>query len=306
MNFYEVFKQYKIYVSRLHKKQACNSLIYNFEYRILPYFKDYNINDISKKDILRWKDTILSFNYSNSFNSSLYYAFNNFLEYCCLYHDLEHNYLKELGGFKSKLEIKHTDYYTLKEFNLFIKNVDNIIYKSFFTLMFYTGCRPSEAMALKFSDFNYKYIIINKSIERRGNRELQTPKNSYSIRKIPVCRKVKKCINKLKKYYLRKYGYLDYDYFIFGFKKPLSATSIDRYKKNACNRCNLRCITQHQFRHSYATYLTSRGIPINVVSKLLGHSNVQITARIYIHQDLNQEKRVIKTLNSSISLFRLH
>lgn len=304
MNFKEVYLSYKIYVSRLHKQQALNSLLYNFEYRVLPYFQDCeNIHNITRNDILKWKDTILSFNYSNSFNANIYYAFNNFLEYCCLYHNLEHNYLKELGGFKPKIEIKKSDFYTLKEFNKFIKCFDNIIYKSFFTIMFYTGCRPSEAMALKFYDFDGKYISINKSIQRRGKRELDTPKNQSSIRKVIINRKVKKSIKLLKKYYIKKYGYFKSDYFILGAIKPISPTTIDRYKKEACNKANLRPITQHQFRHSYATYLTNSGIPINVISKLLGHSNVNITASVYIHQDLSQEKRVLRTLNS-ISLFR--
>lgn len=303
MNFKEVYKSYTIYVSRLHKKQALNSLLYNFEYRVLPYFQDCkNIHNITKNDILRWKDTILSFNYSNSFNANIYYAFNNFLEYCCLYHNLEHNYLKELGGFKPKIELVKRDFYTLKEFNQFIRCVNHIVYKSFFIIMFYTGCRPSEAMALKFYDFDDKYIHITKSIQRRGKRELDTPKNQSSFRKVIANKKVKKCIKKLKKYYLLKYGCFKSDYFIFGAIKPISPTTIDRYKKNACDKANLRPITQHQFRHSYATYLVSNGIPINIISKLLGHSNVNITASVYIHQDLSQEKRVLKTLNS-ISFF---
>ena len=298
MNFEEVYKLYKIYVSKLHKKQALNSLLYNFEYRVLPYFKNYKIDQITKNDILRWKDYILTFNYSNSFNSNIYYCFNSFLDYCCLYHNLENNFLKELGGFKPKLEINKSDYYTLKEFNKFIKRLDHLVYKSYFIIMFYTGTRPSECMALKFSDFDGKYLHINKSIQRRGNRDLDTPKNIYSIRNIIVNRKVKKCILKLKKFYINKYGKFDNNYFILGGKKPLSPTSCDRYKKDACIKANIRSITQHQFRHSYATFLTSNGIPINVISKLLGHSNVFITSSIYVHQDSNQEKRVLKTLNS--------
>lgn len=304
MSFEEAYRYYKIYVSRLHKKQALNSLLYNFEYRVLPYFQNFkSIHDISKKDILKWKDIILSFNYSNSFNANIYYAFNNFLDYCCLYHNLKHNYLKELGGFKPKIELKKTDFYTLKEFKHFIKYVDNIVYKSFFIMMFYTGCRPSEAMALKFSDFDGRYININKSIQRRGNRDLDTPKNQSSFRSIIANNKIKKYIKLLSKYYKKKYHAFRSDYFIFGAVKPLSPTSIDRYKKNACERANIRAITQHQFRHSYATFLVSNGVPLNVVSSLLGHSNVNITASVYVHKDCKQEKRVLRTLNS-ISFFR--
>ena len=42
---------------------------------------------------------------------------------------------------------------------------------------------------------------------------------------------------------------------------------------------------------------------INTVSKLLGHSNIDTTARVYVHQDLTQEKRVLNTLNSNNFIF---
>lgn len=194
-------------------------------------------------------------------------------------------------------------FYTKKEFEQFITGFDNVVYKSFFILMFYTGCRPSEAMALKFSDVKGNYLSINKSIERRGNRDICTTKNIYSVRDVVLCKKVMKCILELKKYYTVKYGQYFNDYFIFGGVKPLSGTSIDRYKLKACEKANIRPITQHQFRHSYATYLISNGIPINAVSKLLGHSSVDTTARVYVHQDLTQEKRVLNTLNSNTFSF---
>ncbi|MCI8671329.1 MAG: site-specific integrase [Bacilli bacterium] len=304
MNFNEVYTQFKIYAKKRHKKQSFCSLMSDFELKVLPYFKDYDIFKLNEKDILKWKDDILSYDYSNSYNDRIYYVFSMFLDYCCIYYDLPQNVLRNVGPFKPKIEISKRDFYTLKEFKKYIKNIDNIIYKSYFIIMFYTGCRPSECMALKFSDFDGKYIHITKSIQRRGKRELDTPKNKYSIRDIILNRKSKKCIKKLKKYYISKYGY-DYDYFILGGLRPLAPTTIDRYKSIACKKANLKVITQHQFRHSYATYLISHNIPLNVVSKMLGHSNVETTARIYVHQDLSQEKRVLKTLNSHFFRFNL-
>ena len=297
MNFNEVYNNFKIYAEKQHKKQSFNSLMFDFELKVLQYFKDYDIFLINEKDILKWKDNILSCKYSNSYNDRIYYVFSIFLDYCCLYYDLPQNVLRNVGPFKPKIEINKRDFYTLKEFKLFIKNVDNILYKSYFILMFYTGCRPSECMALKFSDFDGKYIHITKSIQRRGKREIDTPKNKYSIRDIILNKISIKTIKQLKKYY-KANGHYDDDYFILGGSKPLAPTTIDRYKSIACKKAKLKNITQHQFRHSYATYLISNGIPLNVVSKMLGHSNVETTARVYVHQDITQEKRVLKTLNS--------
>lgn len=303
MSFEQAYKEYLIYAQKRHKKQSFNSLSQDFNLKVLPYFKGYDIFNLNEKDILKWKDEILSYNYSNSYNDRIYYVFSIFLDYCCMYYNLPQNVLRNVGSFKPKIEVNKRDFYTLKEFKLFIKNVDNIVYKSFFILMFYTGCRPSECMALKFSDFDGKYIHITKSIQRRGKRELDTPKNKYSIRDIILNKNCLKCIKELKKYYKLKYGFLDCDYFILGGSKPLAPTTIDRYKLIACKKSNLKVITQHQFRHSYATYLISNNIPLNVVSRMLGHSNVETTARIYVHQDLSQEKRVLRTLNSHSVFF---
>ncbi len=297
MSFLGAYEEFKIYASKRHKKQSFDSLNQDFKCKILPYFKDYDLFSITENDILKWKDSILSYDYSNSYNDRLYYVFCIFFDYCCLYYNLKDNVVRDVGCFKPKIEIKKRDFYNLSEFNLFISAFDNIVYKSFFTLMFFCGTRPSEAMALKFSDFDGKYVSINKSIQRRGKRNLDTPKNVYSIRQVIANKLVRKTILNLKKYYTKVYGVFDYDYFIFGGKKPLAPTTIDRYKFIACNKVGLRVITQHQFRHSYATYLISSGIPINVVSKLLGHSNIETTSRIYVQHDLSQEKRVLKTLN---------
>ncbi len=49
----------------------------------------------------------------------------------------------------------------------------------------------------------------------------------------------------------------------------------------ALERLRLPRVTWHQFRHSCATYLIEEGVPIEVVSEILGHANTAITQRIY-------------------------
>lgn len=280
------------------KKQSVETFWKNFNLHIMPYFKGTDIFKLTKLDFLKWKNIILSMNYSNSFNNSLYVCFNQFIQFCCDYLDLSCNYLKEIGNFKRKYELKKYDYYTLDEFNLFISGVDDHIYKLFFTFLFFTGVRPGEAMALRFSDLIDNYIHINHNLTSKGGRILDTPKNISSNRVIIIDDYLINELCKLKDYYILKYNYECFDYFIFGGLKPLAPTTINRVKFKACSKANIRPITLHQFRHSHATLLVNEGIPISDVSKRLGHSKISTTLDIYVHNNLEQEKRVLSTLNS--------
>lgn len=296
-NFKEISEEYLLFASKQQKKQSFESLGRRFSSKILPYFESWNIEDITIQDYIKWQNVILKFNYSNNYNRNLHFIFSGFLHYCCLYHNLDKNVASQVGSFKKKYEEKKTDFYNLKEFNQFIKHIENNIYKQFFNFLFYTGTRPGEAMALRFSDLENEYISITKTIDSHGNRYIGTPKTTSSIRKIKIDNQLQKDLLEIKKYYVDKHNYY-FDYYIFGGIKPLSPTTVNRYKIKACEHAGIRPITLHQFRHSHATLFLNNNIMINEISRRLGHSKVSTTLDVYTHTDLEQEKRVSDTLNS--------
>lgn len=136
-------------------------------------------------------------------------------------------------------------------------------------------------------------------MQRRGNREIETgkTKNSYRTLKLSLIMVFKMFI--LKCYYIKKYGDSDFDYFVFGGKTPLSPTSIRRHKTNACVNRNIFEIKTHEFRHTYATRKIKMRVPINKVSKNLGHSSIAITLDIYVHN----EKKEKPMLSSHVKFF---
>ena len=284
MSFLDAYENFKIYASKRHKKQGFDTITKDFNLHILPYFNNCNLCDISKQDIVNWQDNILTKNFSNNYNNKLYSTFNSFLNYCLNLDYINVNYLNQIGRFKKKIEKSKYDVYSIREFRHFRSGVDNFIYRQFFNFMFFYGTRPSEAMALRFSDLNGRIISINHSIQRRGKRELDTPKNQSSFRSFKISFIMLFRIMLLKRLYVKKYGY-GKDYFIFGGLKPLSTTTVDRVKHRACVKKNIREITQHQFRHSYATYLIHKGVPIDFVSRTMGHSHNSTTVDIYLHQE---------------------
>lgn len=270
---------------------------YKFDLHILPFFESMYLEDITSKTIIEWEDYILSKNFSNNHNKNLYYILSGFLEHCHIFYDFDKTIISNIGCFKKKYEEPKHDFYNLKEFKQFIKFVDDEIYKQFFNLMFFTGVRPGEAMALKFKDLSNGYISISKTMNSHGKRELGTPKTLSSNRLVKIDSKLEKDLINLKKIYEKQYTF-NCDLFIFGGIKPLSPSTINRRKLKACEKANIRPITLHQFRHSHATLLMQKGIMINEVSRRLGHGKVSTTLDVYSHTDKTQEKRVINTLNS--------
>lgn len=295
--FSDVYKNYLIYARKKLKNQSYDSLVYNFNKRILPFFKDMYLKDIDSETILKWEDYILKFNFSNNYNRNLYYLLSGFFDYCKIFYDFDKTIISNIGCFKKKYEKNKSDYYTLEEFKHFIKYFDDNVYKQFFNFMFYVGTRPGEAMALRFSDLKNGYISVNKTIESHKNRDVGTPKNFSSNRVIAIDKFLEEDLLELKSYYKEKYK-LDMDFYIFGGAKPLSPSTINRRKLKACEKAKIRPITLHQFRHSHATLLMSENVLINEVSRRLGHSKPSTTMDIYTHTNLEQEKRVINTLNS--------
>ena len=42
-------------------------------------------------------------------------------------------------------------------------------------------------------------------------------------------------------------------------------------------------LTMYRLRHTYCTDLEAAGVPINVAKYLMGHSSIELTARVYTH-----------------------
>ena len=59
--------------------------------------------------------------------------------------------------------------------------------------------------------------------------------------------------------------------------------NLDKTLRRACRRAGVRPFTPHQLRHLYATTMLRGGAKLEVVSRILGHTGVGVTADIYRH-----------------------
>jgi integrase len=55
----------------------------------------------------------------------------------------------------------------------------------------------------------------------------------------------------------------------------------------------------HDLRHSYATWLVSEGVPVNVVQKVMGHEQGSTTLNRYTHTPDDYSARVLAAFDGS-------
>ena len=76
--------------------------------------------------------------------------------------------------------------------------------------------------------------------------------------------------------------------------KPFDKQNCRRPLKRALKRAALRHIGWHGLRHTFASHLAMKGVPIPAIKELLGHSTITVTMR-YAHLSP-------QTKNSAIAL----
>lgn len=299
----EAFNLYLNYVESKKKPQTYRTVKSRLKNHFVEFFSEKLINEITANDYLEWQKSIIRKNYRYKYMKGLHTCNVSFFNFLITYHGLDKNVAEQVGTFSNnRIEEEKTHILTKKEFRKFIRNVSGKEYQLFFRLLFNSGLRLGEAIALTWNDINLKdgTISVTKTISKEnfhGTRAITSPKSKSSIRKVHINLMLRFRLINYKKYYTKKISNFNSKMYVFGFNKPLAPTTITRKKDQAFDRAGIKPIRIHDFRHSYASNLIEHGIPLEFVSKLLGHAKKSTTLDIYVHMDSKKEKRVLNILN---------
>ena len=63
----------------------------------------------------------------------------------------------------------------------------------------------------------------------------------------------------------------------------LSYEALRYQTRKACKEAEIEYRGEHVFRHTFATNCYHKGIDVKILSRLLGHADVNITYNLYIH-----------------------
>ena len=251
--------------------------------KILPYFEKRKIQDITAADIKKWQATMTkakgrngkpySPDYLRTINNVLSAIFN----YAVNIYGLRGNPVRRAGGMGKQVK-KVDDFWTKDEFLRFIEQIaGNTEYYYAFEVLYWTGIRKGELLALTPGDFNFKKntLRINKQCQEINGEEVITePKTAKSNRTIVL---PKFLMEDIKQYLDLMYNPPE-DVRIFVFPKR----SLNKAIKDGAAAAGLKKIDVHGLRHSHASLLINSGFSALAIGDRLGHEAQEITYR-YAH-----------------------
>lgn len=146
--------------------------------------------------------------------------------------------------------------------------------------MFYCGLRPGEALALTWDDVDLEKNVVNIGKAYKKDGTTGPPKSSAGNRVVPIPKTFACELKKPRK--SKEKRIVD-----VGSMKTVDRRWADIRKKMCCLDATLSedDLQLYMLRHTYCTNLEKAGVPINIAKVLMGHSSIQMTARIYTHFD---------------------
>lgn len=264
----------------------------NFENSILPFFEKLRICDITPAHIRQWQNKIMQ-EYKPTTQRQLHSQLSALFNFAVKFYGLARNPARIAGSIgESKADT--AQYWTLTEFNKVMECEKNLTFKAAHALIFYSGIRAGELLAMNVEDYDpaAKTISINKTLLRTHSVDhITTPKTKKSNRVIAI---PTIAASLLDEYIDSLYDPRPGDRLFYS----LNVRNLYYYLQTAAKQAGVKPIRVHDLRHSHASLLINNGVNIKAISERLGHDNIQTTLNIYAHIYEQQSKDIASLLDN--------
>ncbi|UUX32787.1 site-specific integrase [Fundicoccus culcitae] len=192
---------------------------------------------------------------------------------------------------------KHAEernYWINKEFKLAINTFDNVEYITAYSILFFTGIKESELLALTIDNFDLdnQLLTINSNWVRRQRKNATTSTKTRSSNRVVTFPKL--LVPLINEYINSLYGYIPHMRLFSQLNKYYLN---DRLNKAVIN-AGVKKITVHELRHSHASVLINNEINIKALQQRLGHKNIDTTLNIYSHMYPTKQKEIANLLDN--------
>lgn len=284
-----------------------------FRLHILPIFGKRNIDaitdDLCQKSVNKW--------YHDGFTKFKVWINNvsRVFRYAKRKHLITNNPVEDILIPKQsnvRIRTMANNFYDKSELHEFLDHLhESSDYQAytFFRLLAFSGMRKGEALALNWNDIDFRRetVSITKT-QSRGIKgiNIQTPKTYESNREIFLDSKTidaLKTWRKIQASRLRHAGFcVKSSQLVFSNSKntmwqPLKPLI---WLNRVIKKYNLKHITCHGFRHTYATLAFEAGLSVKQVQLQLGHKDIQTTLDIYIAVTKKQKSEIANKFSAYV------
>lgn len=211
--------------------------------------------------------------------------------------------------------ISEKEVFSIKESQFFLKSLDNekelYIHRVIpIKIMLLAGLRNGEIHGLKWSDIDFNKKIIHVARARQYSSVLgvyeKLPKTRTSIRDVPTPDYLINELNEYKNWFRivdeNFDNKLDQYYIAVNmYREPINPTSLDKWLTDFEFKTGQKHVTRHGLRHTYCSILLAQSVPIQTVSKYMGHSDSTITLKVYSHFIPDTQEIAVNTLNNILT-----
>lgn len=262
---------------------------------IKPYFGDTLLKDIYPISIRNFYASLPA-GRSQSFYHKVYLSLNGLLESAVENNKIRRNPHRGIEPTKGKPPaVKRT--YTQDERDKLLAAAQTHSDGIDIILLLTLGLRREELLALRWEDIDliHKSVKIDKAVKitRNGGAVIGSTKNEASIRVLPIMDDLAA--------YLSRYQRTGYVCCAPSGGSWNPNTWAQRYynplMEQICNSLHLPVLNPHELRHTCGTLLYQATGDIYAVSKYLGHASIEITAKIYVHSNLESLRKAVQLSN---------
>jgi integrase len=182
-------------------------------------------------------------------------------------------------------------------------------YAPLFALLVHTGLRRGEALALQWSDVDLERhtLRVRGTLSRiDGALVVTEPKTAKSKRFVPISSPAEallRAVRAAQEAERHQAGSAWHETgFVFTteFGEPCDPRNAFRALRVAAIKAGLPEAGLHTLRHSAASVMLIGGVPLKVVSDILGHSSIAITGDIYGHVSPDIARQAIDLLGEAL------
>ena len=192
---------------------------------------------------------------------------------------------------------KRIKVYTKQDFNTLMKYLKNNQneYRSHFMytllrLLFYTGLRINEALALEWSDIDFKAKTLNidKTLKLVDNKlTVGKPKTKASVAVLPIDNQTLRILKTWRAYKKKsrlEIGLTDEPPIFSSLKGDwIYASNVHRHLKKVTKNAGVPFYGVHVTRHTHASFLIEAGANLKEVQTRLRHGSITMTMDVYGH-----------------------